>query len=335
MTMITEGERVPDEASNEKAGFCKNLLFGLVIVTIMIGMLLGTYFAYDYFVFFFIFIFCIISTSGLYTILWPCMAMCVDPWNVKVQMKLRNYKKNIYLVRVIVWLACLVVAIIWFVYRKDYWVWPLQVLLGVCVCLHILISIPMPNLKIIAIIMCLLFIYDIFFVFITPLFTHDRISIMEKVATGRSGGDGVFDAPREYDPIERIPLSISVPYFQQCDIDACSPLYTLIGFGDIAIPGLLTTYAIYFDTLCHPGGTKWYYITTCVCYSLGLITTYVALIFMSVAQPALLYLVPFTLIPLVFVAWRRGEMYVMWTGRAGPAALPDSENNENQQILEH
>lgn len=69
--------------------------------------------------------------------------------------------------------------------------------MGVCVCLNIIKSVPLPNLKIISIIMAMLFVYDIFFVFITPYFTKDGVSIMERVATGDifqqwfSGGEEV------------------------------------------------------------------------------------------------------------------------------------------------
>lgn len=35
---------------------------------------------------------------------------------------------------------------------------------------------------------------------------------------------------------------------------------------------------------------------------------------MNSAQPALLYLVPFTLVPTVLVAWLRGDLPTMWQG---------------------
>ena len=35
---------------------------------------------------------------------------------------------------------------------------------------------------------------------------------------------------------------------------------------------------------------------------------------MNSAQPALLYLVPFTLLPTILVAWLRGDLNTMWLG---------------------
>ena len=49
-------------------------------------------------------------------------------------------------------------------------------------------------------------------------------------------------------------------------------------------------------------------------YTLGLIATFVSLFLMNSAQPALLYLVPFTLIPVFVVSIIRGDFAAMWQG---------------------
>ena len=49
-------------------------------------------------------------------------------------------------------------------------------------------------------------------------------------------------------------------------------------------------------------------------YILGLVATFISLFLMNSAQPALLYLVPFTLIPTILVAWCRGDLASMWAG---------------------
>ena len=51
-----------------------------------------------------------------------------------------------------------------------------------------------------------------------------------------------------------------------------------------------------------------------VAYTLGLIATFVSLFLMNSAQPALLYLVPFTLIPVFVVSIIRGDFAAMWQG---------------------
>ena len=50
-------------------------------------------------------------------------------------------------------------------------------------------------------------------------------------------------------------------------------------------------------------------------YILGLVATFTSSILMSGSvQPALLYLVPLTLIPTILVAWGRGNLASMWNG---------------------
>ena len=47
----------------------------------------------------------------------------------------------------------------------------------------------MPSLMICSILLGILFFYDIFFVFITPLFTRNGKSVMVEVATGGETGE--------------------------------------------------------------------------------------------------------------------------------------------------
>ena len=51
-----------------------------------------------------------------------------------------------------------------------------------------------------------------------------------------------------------------------------------------------------------------------IAYTLGIIATFVSLYLMKAAQPALLFLVPFTLLPVFLVSWIRGEFSTMWRG---------------------
>lgn len=45
-----------------------------------------------------------------------------------------------------------------------------------------------------------------------------------------------------------------------------------------------------------------------------MVVTFLALHMMKSAQPALLYLVPCTILPTVISAWYRGHLYAIWNG---------------------
>ena len=49
-------------------------------------------------------------------------------------------------------------------------------------------------------------------------------------------------------------------------------------------------------------------------YSLSLVATFISLFLMDSAQPALLYIVPCTLLPIMLTACARGEFKDMWDG---------------------
>lgn len=49
-------------------------------------------------------------------------------------------------------------------------------------------------------------------------------------------------------------------------------------------------------------------------YGIGLIVTFIALTLMETAQPALIYLIPFTLGPIIILALIRREFKLLWIG---------------------
>ena len=59
--------------------------------------------------------------------------------------------------------------------------------MGICFCITLIKMIKLPNLKISAILLVALLVYDVFFVFITPFFSARGKSVMVEVATGEFG----------------------------------------------------------------------------------------------------------------------------------------------------
>ena len=63
--------------------------------------------------------------------------------------------------------------------------WVLQDILGVLFCISLLKNLRLPSMKICTLLLVLLLVYDVFFVFITPLFSANHNSVMVDVATGK------------------------------------------------------------------------------------------------------------------------------------------------------
>jgi len=139
-------------------------------------------------------------------------------------------------------------------------------------------------------------------VYITPYLTPDSESVMVYVATG--GGSK-----------EKIPFLFLVPHFVTSKLtDLCrSQQYSMLGYGDIIIPGFTGGYCSYFDLL-NSHAHLYYYWTFLISYGVGLMLTFLALILTGSGQPALFFLVPCTVGALTVLAYVRGELRPFWNG---------------------
>ncbi|KAB7495360.1 Signal peptide peptidase-like 2B, partial [Armadillidium nasatum] len=276
----------------------------LILVFLMCIMLVCLWFLLEYLVYIIIALFCVASFFAIYC--------CLEPLVLKIPCgKCRTPYFNIYFIRGVLELRQIILIlfsaslpIIWFIFRKEPYSWILQDILGIAFSINIMRVIRLPNLMICTLLLTLLVLYDIFFVFITPFITSSGTSIMVDVA---QGGDSN----------EELPMVLKVPYFFYPEYyDVCKIRnYSLLGFGDILIPGFLISYVHSFDlkvgTPC-----RLYYLINIIAYGLGLLLTFVLLFVMQGAQPALFYLVPATLIPTVVIAAGREELAHMWTDKS-------------------
>merc|ERR1712109_214019 len=107
-----------------------------------------------------------------------------------------------------------------------------------------------------------------------------------------------------------------------------------LGLGDIVMPGLLLCFVMRYDAYKRaqalkmaeagiPVPNSWrrisYFHCSLVGYFLGLLTATVSSEVFKAAQPALLYLVPFTLFPLFLMAYLKGDLKSMWHEPFAPA----------------
>ncbi|XP_059210764.1 signal peptide peptidase-like 2A isoform X2 [Centropristis striata] len=284
-------------------------------VALMCGMLVLMYFFYNILVYVIIAIFCLASASALFS--------CLDAVMEKIgcatgSFSVRNCNCSVR--SLILAAVCITIAVLWGVYRnEDRWIWILQDLLGIAFCLNFMKTISLSNFKICVILLSLLLVYDVFFVFITPFFTKNGVSIMVQVALGPDASGektqgNMVEVPAEPQAAsEKLPVVMRVPRFSAWAQNLCGMQFSILGYGDIIVPGLLVAYCSRFDVWIN-SGKKIYFISCCIAYLLGMITTFAVMLLSGMGQPALLYLVPFTLITSAVVAGCRGEMRQFWAG---------------------
>jgi len=88
--------------------------------------------------------------------------------------------------------------------------------------------------------------------------------------------------------------------------------YTMLGVGDIVIPGMFIGLALRYDLDREGGKSKAYFYGTLVGYVLGLIVTMGVMHVFGQAQPALLYLSPGCIGSFVITGLVRGELVQAW-----------------------
>ncbi|XP_032238060.2 signal peptide peptidase-like 2B isoform X2 [Nematostella vectensis] len=298
-------------------------LMVLIFVLLICGLLLLLFYFYKYLVYVIIVLFALASCNGLFDclmplILWLPLGSCKIPAN-----NLPLLKKQPEVRLIVLALFCMGMSIWWGIERNASYAWVLQDILGVSFCISLIRNIRLPSLKVCTILLVLLLIYDIFFVFITPLFSASGKSVMVEVATGG-------------DHKEQLPMVLKIPRLTKSVLSVCARPYSLLGFGDILVPGLYIGFCHSFDTISKTP-RKIYFVATTIAYGVGLLITFGALFLMKTGQPALLYLVPCVLLTGVAIALYRGELKKLWTGKmvltARHQRLALKEAKRTQQTL--
>lgn len=189
---------------------------------------------------------------------------------------------------------CITFAVFWAVYRDKSFSWIGQDILGITLIITVLQIVHVSNLKVGTVLLSCSLLYDLFWVFVSKKFFKESVMIV--VARGdRSGEDG-------------IPMLLKFPRI----LDPWGG-YSIIGFGDILLPGMLVAFSLRYDWLAKKTLVSGYFLWAMLAYGFGLLITYVALNLMDGhGQPALLYIVPFTLGTIIALAQKRGELKILW-----------------------
>jgi len=258
--------------------------------------LLFLFFFMHYAIYFIIFAFCLGGAS--------CIAQFGSICLMHVYPGLKNKAVSVPVIgpvmhaEIIAGIPAVALVTTWVVLRNTQYAWPFQDLIGAGFLCWLQRTLRLPNIRIASILLCAMFFFDIFWVFISPLIFQQ--SVMVTVATGADTG-------------ESVPMLLRIPAFG----DAFGK-ERLLGFGDIALPGLLVSYLRRHDLLSKRSPCAGYFGPALVGYFVGLCVTIAALCIMQMGQPALLYLVPGTLGTTLVLGACRGELQSLWDGTPTP-----------------
>ncbi|GCB60825.1 hypothetical protein scyTo_0011199 [Scyliorhinus torazame] len=247
-----------------------------IFVVMCCSMLVLLYCFYLQLVYVIIGIFCLASSIGLYSCLSPFVRRIPFCECRIPELPCSNKRPQVRML--ILGIFCVSVSCVWAVFRnEDKWAWVLQDTLGIAFCLYMLKTIRLPTFK-------------------------SGESIMVEVAAG----------PSDFSTPEKLPMVLKVPRLNSSPLALCDRPFSLLGFGDVLIPGMLVAYCHRFDIQVQT--SRIYFVACTIAYGIGLLITFVALALMQTGQPALLYLVPCTLITSISVACWRKEVAMFWNG---------------------
>jgi minor histocompatibility antigen H13 len=165
-----------------------------------------------------------------------------------------------------------------------------------------------------------LFVYDIFWVFYTP--------VMVSVATN-------FDAP-----IKLLWPRDIIAFLSSSE----NARFTMLGLGDIVIPGIFVALCVRFDRHLswqrNPVGAfrstrfaKPYFTANLIAYVLGLSLTMVVMHCFKAAQPALLYLSPACIISVLLTAAVRGELKELFAYTTEEEKDEDKKKQKSKNVV--
>ena len=208
--------------------------------------------------------------------------------------------------------------------------WILNNIIGMAFSIFGIETLALGEFKVGMILLGLLFFYDIFWVFYTPVMVsvakniEGPVKLMfpklkEAIEQMRKekGEDNEY-AGKAYDPRE----------------------YNMIGLGDIVIPGIYVALMLRFDIYLYKKAKKdisqfgfsfknmKYFLITFIFYNLGIIITLSSMYFFNHAQPALLYLVPCTLFSSTFTALINKDIKVLWNFNEEKISKGEDEDDD-------
>ncbi|KAL7108385.1 hypothetical protein ACP275_06G109200 [Erythranthe tilingii] len=268
------------------------------------------------------------SASALYFCLSPYIAQIKSQFGLTDPYISRCCSKPFTRIQSLLLFLCVSLVLSWLV--SGHWI--LNNLLGISLCIAFVSHVRLPNIKICAMLLACLFVYDVFWVFFSERFFG--ANVMVSVATQQASN-----------PVHTVANSLSLPGLEMITKKLELPVkivfprnmlggavpgnsvsdYMMLGLGDMAIPSMLLALVLCFDNRKVRDSTTpsdvvqsskefkyfWHALSG---YAIGLFIALAAGILTRSPQPALLYLVPCTLGPIIVLSWMKNDLAELWEG---------------------
>ncbi|RWS08850.1 signal peptide peptidase-like 3 [Dinothrombium tinctorium] len=205
--------------------------------------------------------------------------------------------------------------------------WLLMDAMGMGLCVAFIAFVRLPSLKVSTLLLTGLLIYDVFWVFFSSYIFNSNV--MVKVATRPADNPVGLVAKKLHlsNMVAKEPPKLSLPGKLIFPSMNSNGHFSMLGLGDIVMPGLLLCFVLRYDAYKRsllnsveagvppPNHLNkiTYFHCSLIGYFFGLLTATVSSEVFKAAQPALLYLVPFTLLPLLTMAYIKGDLRRMWS----------------------
>jgi signal peptide peptidase-like protein 3 len=204
--------------------------------------------------------------------------------------------------------------------------WLLMDALGMGLCVAFIALVQLPSLKVSTFLLVGLLIYDVFWVFFSSYIFSTNV--MVKVATRPAENPiGILAKKLHLTSLTNNSPKLSLPGKLVFPSVRNAGHFSMLGLGDIVMPGLLLCFVLRYEAYKRNQPSNdigvpappnvyqriTYFHCSLIGYFLGLLTSTISSELFQTAQPALLYLVPFTLMPLLTMAYLKGDLRRMWS----------------------
>jgi len=193
--------------------------------------------------------------------------------------------------------------------------WMLLNILGVGLCTFMIAAVRLPNIRVGLFLFSALLCYDIFWVFFSARVFSENVMVDVATKTAENPVQVVADMLSIH--LDHQLPTLSIPAKIMCPSYNHPGEFSLLGLGDIVLPGILIAHNLRYDRRVEESARnvhRKYFYYSLLGYTVGLVVAIVCSQKYHAAQPALIYLIPSTFGTTVVLGWFKGDLADLYYG---------------------